>query len=444
MKYIVYLLIIILILISTLICINRIKENFKDEEQQTSTTTTTPNNTTTANMITTQQPLPSSLSYLQLNGVNIVTSNIREKDDSLELLKNSELKIDISNSDYDYFEIRFDFKINTLINSNIFTAYDENNSEKWSIKLKQSKINNLYYIIFIEPISIRNKKETNFYPITDNNYHRFVLKFRKSEVFLYVLRENDESGLDQIINFKNNDYNIFDYLKFTNFEGHIKNIQLKKNEICRFNPHDINGQLTSKTHCLEVCQDESSECDYLSCKNICNNCLDPDKCLYLEKKSIKMPKPPNIKALPFDKKIVVQWLNKNLSYNDSITNFIILIRDKFNPIDGVKIINVENFDKTNMDYTINGLKNQVIYEISIKSVDNNGISEESNKENVAPVGEKDLKDISSSLFLKDLDISNELDIKNNSCNENKSDHALLQDYTLLSEIINNKYYKKNK
>jgi hypothetical protein len=444
MKYIVYLLIIILILISTLICINKIKENF--EEEQTSSTTTTPNNTTTANMITsytTQQPLPSSLSYLQINNVNVITSNIREKDDSLELLKNSELKIDISNSNYNDFEIRFDFKINTLINTNIFTAYDEN-GEKWSIKLKQSKINNLYYIIFSEPISIRNKKETNFYPITNNNYHRFVLKFGKSEVFLYVLRENDESGLDQIINFKNNKYNDFKYMKFSDFEGYIKNIQLKKNELCRFNPHDINGQLTSKTHCLEVCQDESSECDYLNCKNICNNCLDANKCLYLDKKIIKAPKAPKIKALPFDKKIVVQWLNSNLSYNDSITNFIILIRDKFNPINGVKIINVDSVNKTGMDYTINGLKNQVVYEISIKSVDNNGVSKESNKENVAPVGEKDLKDISSSLFLKDLDVSNDLDIKNSSCNEKQGNHSLLQDYTLLSEIINNKYYKKNK
>lgn len=212
---------------------------------------------------------------------------------------------------------------------------------------------------------------------------------------------------------------------------------------CKFIP---NGKDLSE--CQKKCLEEGCELEY--CQKVCSNCIDNERCLWIKPKKPlvikpkRVPRSPNIKAIAFDKYVLLQWKYDNkLDGGSPITNYIIMVKETFNNLDGVRINMSSNPDCDICEHKVTGLKNQVYYDISIRAVNNEGLGDISNIETVSPVGPKDITTVSSSLLETDRDLASEIlkdsPYQSTSCGANaefmRDNHILNKKYNPLINFI---------
>ena len=186
----------------------------------------------------------------------------------------------------------------------------------------------------------------------------------------------------------------------------------KIKKLCKFIPH---GETIKQ--CYDKCVD-TDDCDLKYCQDVCNSCKDYNSCEWVVKPKppiVKSPEPilrhpysMKIKAVPFDGRITIQWKREDwMDGGSPITDYIVMVYETFNKADGTRIslVNEDVINSQNCSYNIEGLKNQVYYDVSIRAVNNIGLGDISNIETTSPVGPVKLDSISNALLESDVEIA---------------------------------------
>jgi hypothetical protein len=253
-----------------------------------------------------------------------------------------------------------------------------------------------------------------------------------------------------------------------NFTGKMGGVflaktQLKNDEICditnfcqfestecAFVPHG--GNLME---CIESCSDN---CQPNECQKICLDCNNPDMCNWVERTSentvlgqdATIPEPVRIRAVAHNEgEILLDW-KKPESTGGNIKSYIIIVYESFNRRDGIRTSVLSNPNCSVCEYVVTGLKNQVFYDIAVRSVNDIGISEMSNIETIAPNGPISSQEISEFLVETDNEIMKDfykdVDIKQRSCNivasKNREGHILDRDVPNFVQEIKDHYSEK--
>ena len=201
--------------------------------------------------------------------------------------------------------------------------------------------------------------------------------------------------------------------------------------------------------CQRKCTESGCELSY--CQDVCSNCIDTERCLWIKPpkdlvvKPKRVPYAPTIKAIAFDKHVLLQWRhNEKLDGGSPITNYLVMVKETFNNLDGVSVNMASNPDCSICEHKVTGLKNQVYYDISIRGINNEGLGDISNIETISPSGPQDIADVSNSLLETDTELAKELskDIpyQSTSCGVNAAkigdNHILSKNYSPLIDFIN--------
>ena len=186
----------------------------------------------------------------------------------------------------------------------------------------------------------------------------------------------------------------------------------KVKKMCKFIPH---GETLRQ--CYDKCKD-TEDCDVKYCQDVCNSCKDYDACEWVVKPTppiVKTPEPilrrpysMKIKAVPFDGKITLQWKREAwMDGGSPITDYIIMVYETFNKGDGTRIslAGEDTANAQNCSYNVEGLKNQVYYDVSIRAVNNIGLGDISNIETTSPIGPVNINSISNALLESDVEIA---------------------------------------
>lgn len=161
---------------------------------------------------------------------------------------------------------------------------------------------------------------------------------------------------------------------------------------------------TDITDCVKKC---SGYCRPKECMNKCLECNDNVKCKWVTKPkeedidvNINIPKAPKIRVIPGDKKVFIDFKKpKDIDDNDvQIDEYIIYVQESFNKMSGVRIIVMDKANCDVCEHIVTNLKNEVYYNIAVKSKNDAGTSEISNIEVVAPNGPISNKQISDTLI----------------------------------------------
>jgi len=189
--------------------------------------------------------------------------------------------------------------------------------------------------------------------------------------------------------------------------------------------------------CLTSCSG-NKKCDYDYCQNVCKNCIDYENCKWIERPIIKdiitkkvqkhdVPYAPEIRAIPMDKKISLEWA-KPYDGGTPITDYLIMIHDSFNPEVGVKLSLSSDSECEQCNHIVSGLKNGVYYDVSVRAINNIGLGKISNQETISPNGLVEPNQVSNSLFETDEQLKKELMVSKRGCVnknfENKNSHIL--------------------
>ncbi len=147
------------------------------------------------------------------------------------------------------------------------------------------------------------------------------------------------------------------------------------------------------------------KCTQDACRQICDSCKDNDYCKWLDKdtsldflnkkeKSTIDPNKPlkqEIRAVPGNRKIIIQWVTKELSKKeDEIMGYVIQYYKTFTSLDGIFTKNIskdildKDLNNKNNTFMIDNLENGKNYSISITAINDNGSGEQSNIVSVTP------------------------------------------------------------
>lgn len=162
------------------------------------------------------------------------------------------------------------------------------------------------------------------------------------------------------------------------------------------------------------------KCDQDACKQICESCVDNDYCEWLDRdtsldflkpketKNVDPNKPlkQNIRVIPGNRKIIIQWVTNELEDEDDNTNniptgaddsknkkimgYVIQYYKTFTSLDGIftKNISKDILDKDlynkNNTFMIDNLENGKNYSVSITAINQYGSGEQSNIVSATP------------------------------------------------------------
>ena len=163
---------------------------------------------------------------------------------------------------------------------------------------------------------------------------------------------------------------------------------------------------TDITDCVKKC---SGFCRPQECMNKCLECNDNIKCKWVinkdevlepSKVDINIPNPPKIRVIPGDKKVFIDFKKpRDINNNEvQIDDYVIYIQEAFNKMSGIRIVLMDKANCDVCEHLITNLKNEVYYNIGVKSRNEAGMSEISNIEVVAPNGPISNKQISNTLI----------------------------------------------
>ena len=187
-----------------------------------------------------------------------------------------------------------------------------------------------------------------------------------------------------------------------------KDKQLKNTNVkCSFAPWGPDIQ-ACQDRCFNVDDRElwgGDKCTEEACRQICENCNDRNYCEwlgkdtsldFLEKKKDEVidpnkPKKQNIRAIPGNGKIIIQWVTDELKNKENkIMGYIIQYYKTFTLIDGIFTKNIledeldNNLKNKNNTYLIDNVENGKNYSISITAINEFGSGEQSNIVSVTP------------------------------------------------------------
>jgi hypothetical protein len=349
-----------------------------------------------------------------------------------------------------YFQCENSKKKQGLVICNKFSVYINNESlilKKGNEFIKSDKVifnGRLYFLsVAVQNNTIKlnvNGKE-NIRNIGDGNITTSNITIGKDENNLF---KGQIGGI--LVNNTFDDYN--KVCKYSDLCDGFKDTDESILNVCKFVPH---GQ--RKVDCVNKCLTKDN-CDANYCQEICDLCTNPETCKWVEPEvtledimsQTTPPKSFEIKAIPLNEQILLQWkYNENLTGGSPITNYIIIVKESFGDGRSKRISLHKEPQCVNCEHYVTGLKNQIYYDISIRAVNNNGIGLVSNIETVSPIGEKKLYDISNTLLESDLEIaqkvSKDTQYENTSCGNASSlvndNHVLNSEYNNLYDHIKN-------
>jgi len=182
----------------------------------------------------------------------------------------------------------------------------------------------------------------------------------------------------------------------------MSNYCFNENEKCEFNP--MGDEMID---CIKMCG-KNENCGAVECQSICLSCNDLNSCGWLEEsnnqKQIKPPNAPTIRAVAHDSgQIILDWKAPE-NNGSNIRNYSILLNESFNKSNGIIFKQLADTKCTSCEYTINGLKNKVYYDIKVAGINEKGMGEYSNTETIMVNGALKNSDVSPLLMESDEEI----------------------------------------
>ena len=164
---------------------------------------------------------------------------------------------------------------------------------------------------------------------------------------------------------------------------------MENNSSNRGCPFDANnGNFVTKLDCETQCKKTNeSGCSENVCGNLCDRCTDFTKCEWLKDviknkkrlREINPPSKPQVTAVPFDKKIRIEWsINDNGGSN--ITKIILLVFKNNDPTGGMRIESIHQQDPKggSQYYFIENLENGFEYTVTLCAANEKGLGPMSN------------------------------------------------------------------
>lgn len=229
---------------------------------------------------------------------------------------------------------------------------------------------------------------------------------------------------------------------------HISNmcpvIVPEESDKCEFIPRGLN-----ESDCVSNCK-ALNKCDLSYCQELCKNCIDYDQCKWIkrplpkeeDKKDTSIhtrPYPPVIRVLPRNKELLLEWA-KPYDGGSPITNYLVMVYDKFNPESGVKLSVTAEPECEECNHIITGLKNGKFYDVSIRAINNQGLGEISNIVSESPNGPVEPHQNNNVLLESDTEISKllqtELGYNPNECVKDFKEYNPLDYYEPLDQFMN--------
>jgi len=389
-------LILILILLLTVIFLNRTRDGFQDYIQISDLHNILPD--TDGNNLAIMKNIKS---YKNIEIKDKVIKGLLFNDSEMRLTNLAEIR-----SYTLLFHIEF---LNIKDNQIIMCSLDNNEQIIYYLYIH----NNRFYVKYKSQTIKLNTR------ITVKKLYTIVIGFDDSNLHIYMDGEKRELKNSKIYEHKNNI--IFGGLKRNNkllnpVHALIGNINIYRDIIA---PEKIVGygnntcDFLPKGDSIEECINECP-CDSVYCKKICNECIDYNKCKWVEKPVKKPvgnmpeptePSPPKIKCYAGDSKIELRFKTPH-DGNSPIKSFLVIVKKSYKNDGFVKLANIDisSCGENSCRYGLNGLDNQEFYDVMVRSVNAVGMSSFSNVETIAPDGEMASKQISSALLETDEEI----------------------------------------
>lgn len=196
---------------------------------------------------------------------------------------------------------------------------------------------------------------------------------------------------------------------------------LTKNEICRNSNYCFNDggicEFTAEGEklidCIKTCKSQNN-CDAIDCQQICMKCTDYNACGWVEdpnksdnKKIARAPDAPEIRAVAHESgQIILDWKAPK-NNGAEIKNYAILVSESFNKGNGITFRQLADTKCVSCEYTIDGLKNKIYYDIKVAAINEKGMSQYSNTESIMVNGPLKNTEISPLLMESDEEIADE-------------------------------------
>ena len=196
--------------------------------------------------------------------------------------------------------------------------------------------------------------------------------------------------------------------------------------------------------CIKACN-SNDNCDARDCQYICMKCTDHNSCGWVadpnssyNRKIVRPPDPPQIRAVANNSgQIILDWRAPK-NNGAKIKNYAILVNESFNKSSGITFRQLADTNCKACEYTIDGLKNKVYYDIKVAAVNENGMSAYSNLETIMVNGPLKNIEISPLLMESDEEI---LDSARKNINKGLNDSICS---TILSNKKDNHYLNKKR
>lgn len=146
--------------------------------------------------------------------------------------------------------------------------------------------------------------------------------------------------------------------------------KLKKEQRCKFTPWGPDKQA-----CIDRCSSDDRDawggdiCSVNNCTNICDSCTNKEYCKWNKKEEVQEPTPviglppkQEIKLIPGNSKILIQWMPKHDSDNPN-NGYLLYYYKSSMPISGVKIKQINEMNKTFCEYMLENLDNDNNYSV---------------------------------------------------------------------------------
>ena len=156
--------------------------------------------------------------------------------------------------------------------------------------------------------------------------------------------------------------------------------EAKKSDKIKKCPFDANIDNTKNTKegCIEQCKNTDELCSPNLCGDLCNNCSDFDKCIWLAKeistkiklRDISHPSQPQVEATPFNNSIKITFTVEE-NGGDPLTKILLIVIKNNEPTLGMrveKIIPKNPVGGEKQDYLIRNLNNGDQYTIVLAGV----------------------------------------------------------------------------
>ena len=196
--------------------------------------------------------------------------------------------------------------------------------------------------------------------------------------------------------------------------------------------------------CIKSCN-SNDNCDARDCQYICMKCTDHQTCGWVEDpnksddiKIARPPDPPQIRAVAHTSgQIILDWRAPK-NNGAKIKNYAILVNESFNKSTGITFRQLADTNCTACEYTLDGLKNKVYYDIKVAAINEKGMSAYSNLETIMVNGPLKNIEISPLLMESDEEI---LDSARKNINKGLNDSICS---TILSNKRDNHYLNKKR